>query len=402
MKRVIALILSILLCLSLAAGCGSRTAKIDLTDYMNALFRGRDGEGTARGDFDFSGFENSVAAQFHGSEDAILQKLVRFESALEITVTPDKGLKNGDQVTLTAVYDQDAAKAAGIAIGSVSKTVTVEGLTSAAPAPSPTDGGAASSGDLTPEAAEGSNELDPFDPAYWNTAEGIEIRYTGASPYGWLEAVNHLPAGNPLSRVYYRFSEEKKVYEGDKVTVTAYLTGDSAEQYTLKNAESEYVVGPVSHYLTEVSELDRAAASALKSEAERLTQAFAAGTLEFRDKAGWSGFYNGETVTVDSCAARDTVYAVRYRDGFIRALLLPCSLHVTVAEPDWKEDPQTYEYDLLVLCAVDGLVVDEKGAVDYNRPERTDQGVPEVEEEMVKDRLTWYENSTLETAQLPG
>ena len=66
MKRVIALILSILLCLSLAAGCGSRTAKIDLTDYMSALFRGRDGEGTARGDFDFSGFENSVAAQFHG------------------------------------------------------------------------------------------------------------------------------------------------------------------------------------------------------------------------------------------------------------------------------------------------------------------------------------------------
>ena len=418
MKKGIALILAILLCLSLLAGCGSKAAKIDLTDYMNVLFRGKDGEGTARADFDYSGFEKAVMAAA-GNGDGILQKLVQFESVLEIAVSPEKGLKNGDKVTLTADYGKDAAKALGIAIGGVSKTVTVEGLSggSAAPAtaapgdstPAPTDqgGSAASTGNLTPEETEtpqepGVIELDPFDPAYWNKEDGIEIRYSGASPYGWLETVSHLPADNPLNHVYYRFSQEQKVYEGDKVTVTAYLTGVSSDEYTLKNTECEYVVGPVPHYLMAVDELKKDTIASMKSQVEEVTKAFASGTLEFQDKSGWTGFYNGETVAVNRCAVEDTVHAVRYVDGYITTLLFPCSLNVTVEEPDWMDDPQTYEYDLLVICAVDGLVVDANGDVDFNRPELVQKGIPELETQMLQDQLTWYSDSGLETEKLPG
>lgn len=418
MKRVIALILSILLCLSLLAGCGSKTAKIDLTDYMNVLFRGKDGEGTARADFDYSGFEKAVMAAA-GDGDSILPKLVQFESALEITVSPEKGLKNGDEVTLTADYGKDAAKALGITVGSVSKKVTVEGLSggSAAPAtaapggstPAPTDqgGSAASTGNLTPEETEtpqepGVIELDPFDPACWNKEDGIEIRYSGASPYGWLEAVSHLPDDDPLNHVYYRFSEEQNIHEGDKVTVTAYLTGVSSDEYKLKNTECEFVVGPVRHYLMDVAELGQDTAAELKRQAEGLAKTFAAGTLEFQDKGGWTGFYNGETVTVNSCSAGDTVYAVRCQDGFIQALLLPCSMNVTVEEPESMDDPQTYEYDLLVLCAADGLLVEANGDVDFNRPTLVQKGVPDLEDQLVQDQLTWYDNANLETAKLPG
>ncbi|MBO4676511.1 MAG: hypothetical protein J5633_03080 [Oscillospiraceae bacterium] len=408
MKKGIALILAILLCLSLLAGCGSNAAKIDLTDYMNVLFRGKDGEGTARADFDYSGFEKAVMAAA-GDGDAILQKLVQFESALDITVSPEKGLKNGDKVTLTAVYGKDAAKALGITVGSVSKTVTVEGLSGASgtSAPSGQNEGAASTGNLVPSATEGPQEtgaveLDPFDPACWDKEDGIEIRYTGASPYGWLEAVSHLPADDPLNHVYYRFSEHQKLYEGDKVTVTAYLTGVSSDEYTLKRTECEYVVGPVPHYLMAVDELKKDTAAAMKSQAESVTKAFAAGTLEFQDKSGWTGFYNGETVTVDSCAAGDTVRAVRCQDGYITTLLIPCSLKVTVEEPDWMDDPQVYEYDLLIFCSVDGLVVDANGDVDFNPPELVQKGIPELEEQMLQDQLTWYSDSGLETEKLPG
>ena len=91
MKKAISLLLVLLLALSLLTSCGSKAAKIDLSDYMNVLFRGQDGEGTARADFDFSGFEKAVMAAT-GSGDAILQKLVQLESGLKLTVTPDKGL----------------------------------------------------------------------------------------------------------------------------------------------------------------------------------------------------------------------------------------------------------------------------------------------------------------------
>lgn len=405
MKKAIALFLVLLLSLALFAGCGSKTAKIELSDYMNVLFRGKDGEGTARADFDFSGFEQAVMAGA-GDGDAILQKLVQFESGLKITVTPDKGLKNGDKVTLTAVYDREAAKAAGITLGGTEKTVTVEGLT-AAPAASPEPGEAATSGNLVPDPADTPDDgspvlLDPFDPAYWNKPDGIEIRYTGASPHGWLNTVSHLPEGDPMNLIYYQFSEQERVHEGDRITITAALSGGSAEGYELKRSECEFTVGPLDHFLMNVDELDPDTVSALKEEAERLAQAFAAGTLEFRNGEDWTGFYNGETVTVNTCEAGDTVYALRCGDGYIQVLLLPCYLHVTVEEPESAEDPQTFEYDLALLCAADGIIVYKDGSVDRNRAEVVQKGVRELEERMVQDQLTWYSEPTLETAKLPG
>ena len=417
MKKAIALLLVLLLSLALFAGCGSKTAKIELSDYMNVLFRGKDGEGTARADFDFSGFEKAVMAGA-GDGDAILQKLVQFESGLKITVTPDKGLKNGDKVTLTAVYDREAAKAAGITLGGAEKTVTVEGLTAAVPAASPAPSGtpapaspepaeAASSGNLAPDPEDTPGDggpvlLDPFDPACWNKPEGIEIRYTGASPYGWLNAVSHLPEEDPMNLIYYRFSEQEKVHEGDRITVTAFLTGDGAEGYELKRSECEFTVGPLDHYLLNVDELDPDTVSALKEETEQLARAFAAGTLEFRNGEDWTGFYNGETVTVNACEAGDTVCALRCGDGYIQALLLPCYLHVTVEEPESAEDPQTLEYDLVLLCAVDGIIVYKDGSVDRNRAELVQKGVRELEEQLVQDQLSWYSDPTPETAKLPG
>lgn len=405
MKKAAALILVLGICLSLFAGCGKKTAAIDLTDYMDVLFRGEDGKGTARADFDYSGFEKAVMEKT-GAGEAVLQKLVRFESGLSMAVSPDRELKNGDKVTVTADYSLELAKDAGFTVSGNVKTVTVAGLSSAAaptaaPAADPT-AAPASSGDLVPEKEDGVKELDPFDPAYWNRADGIEVRYTGSSPYGMLQTVSHLPEEDPMNLIYYRFSEPANVHEGDKITVTAFLTGSKAEGYTLKTEEQEFTVGPVAHFLLAAEELAGSAAADLKRAAEEQAEAFAAGTLEFREGEDWTGFYNGETVVVNRCAAGDTVYGVRCPDGFIQVLLIPCYLDVTVTEADWNEDPKTFTYDLVVLCAADGIVVDVEGGVTWNRPELVQKGVKELEEELVKDQLTWYADPTLETVRLPG
>ena len=130
MKKVIVSILVLAACLSLLTGCGKKTAGIDLTEYMNALYSGTEVTGKARGDFDFIGFEEAVRDGVK-SDEFNLKQLVRFETSMVITVSPNKNLKNGDKVTITASYDKELAKNAGIRIKENSKTFIVEGLGSA-------------------------------------------------------------------------------------------------------------------------------------------------------------------------------------------------------------------------------------------------------------------------------
>ena len=257
MKKWFAWILVLAMLAVSMTACGEKAVKLDLSDYANALFRGPDGEGTARGDFDYTGFEHAIL------EGAVetgfnLSTIMKFESAVTVTVSPESGLRNGDRVTVTVTYDKDAAKEAGLRIAGDKKTVTVEGL----------GGASGSAGSADAESAL--IELDAFDPASWNTPGGITLSYEGVSPYGYLEVKNGLPADNPLSGVGYRLSETQKVHEGDTVTVTPYFTkADMKKQYRFREESGTYTVGAVDHYLTQVSELDAGTIASLKRSAEQ-------------------------------------------------------------------------------------------------------------------------------------
>jgi len=351
------------------------------------VYRGTDGEAKARGDLDYTGFEDAVMAQT--DPDAFdLGSLLRFESGIVLTVSPEKELKNGDRVTVTAVYDKDAARAAGLRITGSSRTFTVEGL-----------GTGSRTKDDEPHGS--AVELDAFDPARWNTENGIEIFYSGISPYGCLEIRNHLPEDDPLSRVGYRFSEEKDVHEGDRITVTAYFTvSDMKDAYYFKEQTAVFTVGPVDHYLMDVSELDTDAIARIRQSAQDRSEESAAGFLEFQDGPDYRGFYNGETVTVDSNEARVSAYAFRGRDGFIEALVVPCCLQVTVQDPDWMEDPRTYHYDLVFLNTVGNIVVRADGSVTADEAELRSKGTPDTEKQLLKDLMTWYTDPAAETFEL--
>ena len=391
MKKGIVLILAALICLSGLTGCGRSTVSIDLSDYLNVLYRGADGKGTARGDFDYSEFEKAVMAGSR-SDEFNLSGLVQFESAMVITVSPESGLKNGDKVTVTASYDKNAAKAAGIKISGNSRDFTVEGL------------GSGSTGEGAQQ--KGSIELDAFDPAYWNTENGIVITYSDVSPYGHLEVLNNLPAENPLSKVSYKFSESQNLHEGDKVTVTAYFGSNNkakdVAQYYFKEITTTYTVGVVDHYLTDISELDSATIASVKQRVQDLSADGTSGYLQFQNGSETKGFFNGETVSVNSCRAGNTAYAFRTANGLIEAVAIPCYLNVTVQEPDWMEKAQSYEYDLVFLCTVKDFIVHADGSVTTGEAALCLKGTSDMESRMMDDLKTWFLSTTVESVGFIG
>ena len=388
MKKLIAMLMLVVIGAFLFTGCGSKTVSIDLSDYLNALYRGSDGDATARGDFDYTGFEDAVMAGTK-SDEANLGKIVQFESTMVITVTPDSGLKNGDKVTVTAAYDKDVAKDAGINITGNSRTFTVEGL------------GAGSS--VAEDEPHGSAvELDAFDPAYWDTADGIVISYSGTSPYGNLDIYNNLPAENPLSKVGYKLSEQQNVHEGDQITVTAYFTvNEMKDEYYFKELTTDYTVGAVDHYLMDISELDSGTIASIKQSALNCAEESASGTLEFQAESEYKGFYNGETVTINSNQAGDKAYSFR-ENGFIKAITVPCYMNVTVQEPDWMENAQTYTYDLVFLCTVSDIIVHADGSVTVGNAELNSKGLTETEGVLLDDLKTWYTDPTVDSVEFAG
>ena len=390
MKKWFAWILVLAMLAVSMTACGEKAVKLDLSDYANALFRGPDGEGTARGDFDYTGFEHAIL------EGAVetgfnLSTIMKFESAVTVTVSPESGLRNGDRVTVTVTYDKDAAKEAGLRIAGDKKTVTVEGL----------GGASGSAGSADAESAL--IELDAFDPASWSKPGGITVSYEGISPYGYLEVKNGLPADNPLSGVGYRLSETQKVHEGDTVTVTPYFTkADMKKQYRFREESGTYTVGAVDHYLTQVSELDAGTIASLKRSAEQAAAQGASGILEFQTAGDYRGFYNGETVTVLSNQAGNRAYAFRHPDGFLEEVAIPCYLTVSVAEPAWMDNPQTYSFDLVFLCTVGGLVVHRDGSFTANDAELRMKGTADTEGTLLENLKTWYTNPTAETVDFAG
>ena len=396
MKKLIALVLMGMMSLAMLAGCGSKTVSLDLSTYMNVLFSGADGQGKARADFDYSGMEKAIMAGSKEGEGA-LSNILKLESTMTLSVDPNKNLKNGDKVTMTVSFDKEAAKSAGVLLSGGSKEFTVSGLGSSGAVPTPDSSQAGT--DKATEPA--SIELDAFDPAYWNTDNGIVVRYEGTSPFGSLELTNNLPAENPLSKVNYQFSEYQKLHEGDKVTVTvSFKDTKMKDQYYFKELTGTYTVGPVDHFMMDAAELDKETAAALQQAAQSIAANAATGILEFRTADDYKGFYNGEAVTVESNEAGSSLYLIRERDSHIDTIVIPAYLHVTVTEPDWMENHKTYEYDLVFLSRVQNVIVHADGSVATGDAELAGKATADAEDKLMDEMQSWFTDPIVEKVEL--
>ncbi len=219
------------------SGCGSK-AEIEMTDYVSVDFSGLDGEGKAEVHFDASAMEMDIYEQLSDEkkdptaeeiEETLedIGKLAEFENTITCELDKTEGLEIGDEVTVTISYDKDGAKDCGLKIkGETEKTFEVEGLKERV-------------------------ELDPFDSDVFNTDDGIEISFSGRDPFGSISVENHLPSGDPLSKVKYSVDKEENIKNGDAITVTASLTDDlEKEGYVLKEDTAIVTAGNMDRYIS--------------------------------------------------------------------------------------------------------------------------------------------------------
>ncbi len=251
MKKLsaIVLVLAIMLTAVALTACGG--TELDLKSYTTVTFKGVDGDAKATVDFDFAAFEEAYSAA-NGTSDPFSEKAMKnaaklssFERSLDYEVTPSEGLSNGDEVTVTFKFNENAAKEAGLNLKNTTYKMTAEDITEAI-------------------------VVDAFDPSVFNTDTGVMIRYEGIAPNGYLTISNKVDKKNPVSQVTYRAESDGVAY-GENITITASLPKTAEDEgYVLKEATYEYPLKDVDHLLRGTDELTANDKSALKTKYETI------------------------------------------------------------------------------------------------------------------------------------
>ena len=76
----------------------------------------------------YSGENGSASLRVRSEEISVNQRLQDFYDSLEFAVTPNEGLSNGDEITISAKYDNELAQQYHLEPINLTRTVTVKGL----------------------------------------------------------------------------------------------------------------------------------------------------------------------------------------------------------------------------------------------------------------------------------
>ena len=121
-----------------AVGCGKEEydGVVDIMDYVSVDFEGDNGAGKATVSIDYDNMELEIV----GGKDALeelndvddletLSTYINVVSGISFSIDKNTDLSNGDTVTVTATYDEQSAKDAGVTFGdTLSKSFEVKGL----------------------------------------------------------------------------------------------------------------------------------------------------------------------------------------------------------------------------------------------------------------------------------
>ena len=118
--------------------------------------------------------------------------------------------------------------------------------------PAKSDAEAGTAGTGTSQAAD-SNVINPFDPAFFNTPDGVELKFSGIAPNGTLIISNNLPSDNPASQIIYEADRYEGLSDLENITITASLNNSD---YRLKNTSVVMKVKLDNHYLKSLDELN--------------------------------------------------------------------------------------------------------------------------------------------------
>ena len=245
--------------------------KVNINDYISVEYNGYETAGTAYVDFDETGFSEAVI-KAQGKKLKNVKSLDDLDwsdltdlmgssnwdliDSITFDVKPDSDLSNGDVVTVTASWNEDYEKKAGVKILSKEQEFTVEGL-------------------------EEVKEVDPF--------EDIEVTFSGTPPYVYPDWTNNSD-DDYLRYLWFNFEDYDSLDVGDTVT----LTVDESEENALANGykftqtSKEYTVSGVDSYVTSAADISADNLDSMKNEATDALDAYFANNNSYIGNSGFS------------------------------------------------------------------------------------------------------------------
>lgn len=250
-------------CALLLTGCSGKE-KINLEELVTLDFAGSDG-GYGYASCDFEPLEDWLSENC--SEEAALSLAIAIEDGVDITLSPEEGLSNGDEVKVTILYDDGILDGYDFQLAPDSGdswTVTVDGL-------------------------EEAEKVDLFD--------GISLEYESDGSYAVTGGYDNIT---------YTLSKNRGLKNGDTVTITASYEGDGAslEEFCIQSygmiPESdtcEYTVDGLEEYPSSPEEIPASGFDQLKQEAVACIQDM---KWQMEDSLGADG-YSVNDYTYDRC-----------------------------------------------------------------------------------------------------
>lgn len=273
--------------------------KIDLRDYITVEFSGYETIGTARIVYDEDGLEAAIAKALKISEKELksmddfsylfssgdsykkFSDLRACRQLINASLDQSGDLSNGDTVTLTFDYDNEAAGKYHVKFTGKEVTYTVEGL-------------------------EDINIIDAF--------SDLKVTFSGISPSGQLSLEY---SGDTSLVSIYDFSADSRynLKNGDVVTITisVYEDGLKRRGYKLKELSRTYTVEGLDEYIDSYSDLTQEFLDYAKSEAQDLIKAYVAKRYNAESSLGeleYAGY-------VFDAAKEDPGYFNAYNDLYV-------------------------------------------------------------------------------------
>ena len=239
--------------------------KVDLNDYITVSFEGYDTCGTAKVEFDTEAFKEKYQNKVKADDDMPVwtaslygdTPIERLATTCSLSNHLDKqnNLANGNTITLKWSIDtEDIKNKYGLTVNAEEKSYTVEGL----------------------------QAIETFDPF-----EGVEVNFSGVSPYGQVEVA--YPEGNGLD---YSIDNNGNLRNGEKVTVTVSYGWSNEENYIEQYGKKpnvmskKYTVEGLDEYISDYAEIPDELKSKMKKEAEDIIVADAAKNYDVANKLG--------------------------------------------------------------------------------------------------------------------
>lgn len=299
--------------------------KINLNDYIKVNYDGYDAYGTASIDFDYDKYYEDLSKASSSFKDAynskgawsLISDYYEMADSLDYDLDKTSGLSNGDTVTVSFEYDNEAAAKFKIEYVGEPTEYTVEGL-------------------------KETKKIDPF--------EGVTVEFSGTSPNVYAKVVNN-STDEVYEHIYYDLSKSYDIAIGDTITVTVgndpeYFVEDYGCVFT--TTSKDFKCTDVDRYVSKAADIKEETLNSMKKQTEDVINAYFAGESKYisvsdlkfegtyflytKDAGGWNWdgdnqiyiIYSGKVKSVEDKKAFDetTVYfpvkftdIMQYADG---------------------------------------------------------------------------------------